>query len=204
MRGGDLSARLTARSAADRSFLETAGEDYRLALYYRPRRDPDDAFRALWSCPLLAGPLDERGMRRAGPFYVPGVDEGPLLQGLVALAEEVNVGCLSYCVVHEDGLDLVFGIPFAQLARVWPEALDDGHLGGARERRLEELLLGVADHVHRHAPFQRALTGVEVGACPEALEPPRPLPSEHGVGVIEVGNGELVWHPPTSRTSPSA
>ena len=30
------------------------------------------------------------------------------------------------------------------------------------------------------------LTGVEVATCPEDLEPPRPLPADHGLGIVDV------------------
>jgi hypothetical protein len=168
-------------------------------MYYRPRVDPDQALRAVWSSSVLSGPFDEDGRRRAPPFYVPDVDEGSLKQGLVALHGAATVGCFSYCVADDESIDLVFGIPLVQLGRVWPDALDEQHIGGEWELPVEELLLVIATDVYALAPFQRALTGVEVGACPDELEPPEPLPVRHWLGIIEPRNGELTWYPPTER-----
>ena len=146
--------------------------------------------------------MSEQGGELREPWCVPDVDEAPFLRGLLALPQGVNVGCFSYCVVGDEGIDLVFGIPLVQLGRVWPDALDEEHFGGEWELSVEELLLELATHVFACAPFRRALTGVEVGACPEELEPPQPLPFHYGLGIIEPLNGELTWHPPTERSWP--
>ena len=99
-----------------------------------------------------------------------------------------------------------FSIPLGSLALAWPE-VESFPFGAtsdevdAWEPRLESLLVALAEHVHKQAPFRRALTGFEgIGrALTPGLEDPGPIPPSRGAGIIDVQENGLVWYPPTMR-----
>jgi hypothetical protein len=129
------------------------------------------------------------------------------LDGVASLPGGGRAACATFVFESEDGGEVTFALPLGSLALAWPE------VGGfpfgvssleveAWEPRLEKFLLELASHVHARTPFLRALTGFEGIAWAmegRQLTHPGPVPTSHGAGIIDVKDGELMWHPPTDR-----
>jgi hypothetical protein len=183
-----------------------SGGHYELAMHYPHGAELDDALRAVWSFPALAGPVASRDAElQEQPRVQPRADARELV-GIVQLPGGGECACATYAYHFDDGaLDEVdFDIPLGSLAVAWPEV--DAFPFGVDaaevevwEQRLESLLVAVALHVFARAPFLRGTTSFEGLGVDDGDRRPGPVPRERGCGILDVRDASVVWHPPTSR-----
>jgi hypothetical protein len=184
-----------------------SGGHYETSFFYPAGSDADAALSALWSFSALAGPV---GSRKEEPWEQPGVEptarQGEL-DGVVTLPGGALAACATFVFGVDDYDEVTFALPLGSLSIAWPEVR--GFPFGvttaeveAWEPRLESLLFALAQHLHARAPFLRGLTGfegIEWALDGASLRDPGPVPASHGAGIIDVQDGEVVWHPPTTR-----
>ena len=184
-----------------------AGGFYEMLLFYALGSDLDAALGAIWGFPrIVAGPVASRASE---PWDQPTVEATAALgerDGVLALPDGAETICATFAYHFDDSDEVHFCLPLGSLSDAWPQ-VDSFPFGVAEgevaawEPALEAVLLELAQHVYERAPFLRGLTDFETiaSALQPGLERPGPIPPEHGAGIIDVQQGRLVWHPPTSR-----
>ena len=179
------------------------------SFFYPSGSDLDAALGAIWVFPrIVAGPVTSRNSEPADQTTVePNAASGEL-DGVLALPDGAETICATFSYHWDDGDQVTFSLPLGSLEQVWPNvgsypfSVTEAQ-AAAWEPALESVLFELAEHLYDRAPFLRGLTDFEslyVEYQPE-LERPGPIPPEHGAGIIDVQQGRLVWHPPTSRRS---
>ena len=143
-----------------------SGGFYEASFIYPPESDLGAALAALWSFPALAGPVSSRSPEPWDQHPVEPAARYRELCGVVSLPGGGRSACATYAFSFERTAEMEFSIPLGSLALAWPEveSFPFGATSGeveAWEPRLESLLVALAEHVHKQAPFRRALTGFE-------------------------------------------
>ena len=180
-----------------------SGGFYQASFIYPPESDLGAALAALWSFPALEGPVSSRSPEPWDQHPIEPAAQRRELCGVVSLPGGGRSACATHAFSFERTAEMEFSIPLGSLSLAWPEieSFPFGATSGeveAWEPRLESLLVALAEHLHKQAPFRRALTGFE-GIGWDDLADPGPIPQSRGAGIIDVQESGLVWYPPTMR-----
>src|SRR5580765_6774951 len=178
------------------------GGCYDTGFFFDPSSSPKRILESIWSFPKVDGPYRSNRVEPNEQHRADLLDEDARF-GVLTLADGGRVACAT-CVFREPGeLEVTFAIYVGSLGNAWPivgafpfvthdEAL-------VWEPNLETTLVELANHVHQHTPFRRALVGFEEIGFHDELRKPGPVPLERGVGIFDVNGARLAWHPPTIR-----
>lgn len=150
------------------------GSFYELSMEYYPAGNDARllaAMRALWSTPLLHGPLagpsgepDQAQQPVPAPVSI-GAELGDLnrLYGVLALPGQRPLGCLSLTVREEQGSDwLDFCLPMGMLELAFPVVYPLLAPTNPWLAEIDRVFLTLAEAVHAAQPFDLALVGEEV------------------------------------------
>jgi hypothetical protein len=129
------------------------------------------ALAALWKQPELRGPWNERAALSSVPVQpLPSLGHF-CLYGVLSLAGNIELGCMSHLVRIEgesDWLDL--SIPTGMLELRFPVAYPLDRTTNAWLRELDRLLVRIAARIYAVAPYRLGLIGEETSGMSSASD----------------------------------